>query len=200
MATASHAENHFPIFHACSYIVVAATLRYTEAKACQVQFLEAQKLLHEKYVMNRELIPPKILYVCNIYEASRFAKLRHFSEGEFTQPPLSWTSPILVNPPCFTWKTPRIQRSTPCSKFADALVNRSFFWFVLPELLGSFKNPGRRLQECPGARAWKCPSECFLSAFLGTCLRVPPKSAFWVLFGVFFVAGHSCKWRPGSQR
>ena len=26
-------------------------------------------------------------------------------------------------------------------------------------------NPGRHLQECPGVRAGKCPTECFLSAF-----------------------------------
>ena len=34
------------------------------------------------------------------------------------------------------------------------------------------------------ARAWKCPPECFLGNF-GHLPRSAPKSAFWVLFGVF---------------
>ena len=42
-------------------------------------------------------------------------------------------------------------------------------------------DPGRHLEECSGARAGKCPTECFLSAF-GHLARSTPKSAFWVLF------------------
>ena len=43
---------------------------------------------------------------------------------------------------------------------------------------------GRHLQECSGARAGKCPTECFLSAF-GRLARSAPKSAFRVFFGTF---------------
>ena len=68
-------------------------------------------------------------------------------------------------------------------------------------------DPSRHLQECSGAWAGKCPTECFLSVF-GRLARSAPKSAFWVLFGVFLPQkrqkalkkhsqGHS---EPGAQK
>ena len=45
-------------------------------------------------------------------------------------------------------------------------------------------DPGRHLQECSGARAGKCPAECFSSAF-EHLPRSAPKSAFRVLFVAF---------------
>ena len=45
-------------------------------------------------------------------------------------------------------------------------------------------DPGRHLQDWPGARAGKCPTECLLSAF-GHLARSAPKSAFRALFGAF---------------
>ena len=57
---------------------------------------------------------------------------------------------------------------------------RPNYYKFIPQICDS----SRHLQECPGARAWKCPTECFLSNF-GHLPRSAPKSAFWVLFGVF---------------
>ena len=51
-------------------------------------------------------------------------------------------------------------------------------------------DPGRNVEECPEARAWKCPTEGFLSAF-GHLARSAPKSVSWVFSGTFALKQHS---------
>ena len=86
---------------------------------------------------------------------------------------------------------PRFFGGFPCrfQKGKEKKIRVLALFFLLrgiPCFFGHFScDPSRHLQECPGARAGKCPTECFLSVF-GCLPQSAPKSAFWVRFGTFW--------------